>query len=69
MNGIQARLWNGRRFAPGWMTWKAGRIDRIGFDATPKTVGDRRNGQAVRSWPPVLPRVPLGGSSGSPAQA
>lgn len=32
MKGIQARLWNGRRFAPGWMTWKAGRIDRIAFE-------------------------------------
>ncbi len=33
---------------------------RIGYDATPKTRGDRRNGQAVRAWPPVLPTVPLG---------
>lgn len=38
MKGIQARLWNGRRFAPGWMTWKAGRIDRLGFDAPPRGV-------------------------------
>ncbi|MEM9374343.1 MAG: UbiD family decarboxylase domain-containing protein, partial [Planctomycetota bacterium] len=36
-------------------------VDRIGFDATPKTAGDRRNGQAVRAWPPVLPVVPLAG--------
>ncbi len=28
--------------------------DRVGFDATPKTPGDARNGQAVRAWPPVL---------------
>lgn len=35
--------------------------DRVGFDATPKTSGDRRNGQAVRAWPPVLPTVPLAG--------
>jgi 4-hydroxy-3-polyprenylbenzoate decarboxylase len=33
--------------------------DQIGFDATPKTAGDRRLGQAVRAWPPVLPTVPL----------
>lgn len=31
--------------------------DRVGFDATPKTAGDARNGQAVRPWPPVLPTV------------
>ncbi len=34
-------------------------VDRIGFDATPKTPGDARSGQAVRAWPPVLPTVPL----------
>lgn len=29
-------------------------LDRVGFDATPKTHGDARNGQPVRAWPPVL---------------
>ncbi|MFT5423815.1 MAG: 4-hydroxy-3-polyprenylbenzoate decarboxylase [Phycisphaerales bacterium] len=29
-------------------------LDRVGFDATPKTAGDARNGQAAREWPPVL---------------
>ncbi|MFK7882800.1 MAG: UbiD family decarboxylase [Phycisphaerales bacterium] len=33
--------------------------DQVGFDATPKTRGDRRDGQSVRAWPPVLPTVPL----------
>jgi 3-polyprenyl-4-hydroxybenzoate decarboxylase len=34
-------------------------VDRVGFDATPKTRGDARHGQPVRAWPPVLPTVPL----------
>ncbi|MGB0951943.1 MAG: N-acetylglucosamine-6-phosphate deacetylase [Planctomycetota bacterium] len=38
MKGIQAKLWNGRRFATGWMTWKAGRIDRISFEAPTRSV-------------------------------
>ena len=29
-------------------------IDRVAFDATPKTAGDARNNQPVRAWPPVL---------------
>ncbi len=29
--------------------------DRVGFDATPKTMQDSRNSQPVRAWPPVLP--------------
>lgn len=29
-------------------------LDRVGFDATPKTVGDANNGQPAREWPPVL---------------
>lgn len=28
--------------------------DRVGFDATPKTLEDKRNNQPVRAWPPVL---------------
>lgn len=32
---------------------------QVGYDATPKTAGDRRHGHAVRAWPPVLPTVPL----------
>lgn len=31
--GIQAQLWNGRKFAPGWMTWKAGCFDQVNFEA------------------------------------
>lgn len=38
MKGIQAKLWNGRRFATGWMTWKSGRIDHISFEAPSRTV-------------------------------
>ncbi len=49
---------------PDWILWSsAGPMDqplsgpdRVGFDATPKTKGDARNGQPVRAWPPVLPR-------------
>ena len=38
MKGIQARLWNGRRFSAGWMTWKAGRIERIAFEAPSRSI-------------------------------
>ena len=31
------------------------KLDRVGFDATPKTPQDKRNNQPVRAWPPVLP--------------
>ncbi|MCC5823496.1 MAG: UbiD family decarboxylase [Phycisphaerales bacterium] len=53
---------------PDWILWppRSGPTDRpmsgpdrVGFDATPKTKGDARNGQAVRAWPPVLPTVAL----------
>ncbi|MBK7405121.1 MAG: UbiD family decarboxylase [Phycisphaerales bacterium] len=34
--------------------WRAGSWAVAGFDATPKTAGDAREGQAVRRWPPAL---------------
>ncbi|MFK5955744.1 MAG: hypothetical protein QM477_04770 [Planctomycetota bacterium] len=31
--GIQAQLWNGRSFAPGWLTWKSGCFEEVSFQA------------------------------------
>ncbi len=35
MQGIQAQLWNGRRFASGWMLWRGGKIAQLGFSSPP----------------------------------
>lgn len=34
--GIQAQLWNGRKFTSGWMTWKSGCFDEVCFQAPTK---------------------------------
>ena len=38
-------------------SWRRER-GRLGFDATPKTAGDARNGEPVRVWPPVVGFTP-----------
>lgn len=35
-HGIQAQLWNGRMFSPGWMTWKSGCFERVCFEPPSK---------------------------------
>ena len=39
--GIRASLWNGKIFAPGWMTWAGGKIDQVGFGEPPRKLGDQ----------------------------
>ena len=34
--GIQAQLWNGKKFSSGWMTWKAGCFEEVHFEAPSK---------------------------------
>lgn len=36
LTGIRARLWRDGAFAPGWMTWRRGRIEQVGSGAPPR---------------------------------
>lgn len=36
MTGLRAQLWLNGRFAPGWMTWSRGKLDRVEIGAPPR---------------------------------